>query len=285
MEPEFHKNPAETFLSRIRAVLPELHRAERKLGTFLLDFPGDLASYDAQELARLSGVSKATVSRFVRRIGFENYEVARRAARDERQTGSRHFLAHAESMPAETQLAVSVQEEMANVAWTFERIDPAELEALAETILSARRVWLIGYRISRVFVDYLYWQLLKIVPSATALPQAGESLGEYIAEMSSDDVVILVALRRRTANTSQLIEECKRAGADLALISDEGSQPDDRARWHFRCRIETSSPQFNHAAVVSLCHQIVTRTTVRAGKEARHRLRLIDEANERLGEV
>ena len=70
MEPQFQADTPTTFLARIRAVLPELHRAEHKLGSFLLDFPGDLAAYDAQELARLSGVSKATVSRFVRRIGF-----------------------------------------------------------------------------------------------------------------------------------------------------------------------------------------------------------------------
>ncbi|SFI47318.1 MurR/RpiR family transcriptional regulator [Celeribacter neptunius] len=285
MEPQFHQNPQETFLSRIRAVLPELHRAERKLGTFLLDFPGDLASYDAQELARLSGVSKATVSRFIRRIGFENYEVARRAARDERQTGSRHFLAHAENVPTESQLSVSVQEEIANVAWTFERIDTAELEALAEAILASRRVWLIGYRISRIFADYLYWQLLKVVPSATVIPQAGESLGEYTAEMTPEDVVILVALRRKAANTDPLIAECQRQGGTTALVTDEGHPPDHRARWHFRCRIETSSPQFNHASVMSLCHQIVTRTTVKAGRDAQHKLRLIDEANERLGEV
>lgn len=103
--------------------------------------------------------------------------------------------------------------------------------------------------------------------------------------MTSEDLVILVALRRKAANTESLIMECQRQGVVTALITDEGHQPDHRARWHFRCRIETSSPQFNHAAVMSLCHQIVTRTTVKAAGDARHRLRLIDEANERLGEV
>ncbi|WP_121629282.1 MurR/RpiR family transcriptional regulator [Tropicibacter alexandrii] len=281
MEPQFHEKSPASFLSRIRDALPDLHRAERKLGAFLLDFPGDLASYDAQELARLSGVSKATVSRFVRRIGFENYETARRAARDERQTGSRHFIAHA----GPATLPETLSEEMANIAWTLDRIAPEELDALADAILKARRVWLVGYRISRVFADYLYWQLLKVIPAATAIPQAGESLGEYTAEMTADDLVILVALRRRAANTEPLIAEFDRMGVPLALITDDGCAPDSRARWHVRCRIETSSPQFNHAAVVNICHRIVTQTTLKAGSEARRRLRQIDEANERMGEV
>ncbi len=282
MKSEFHKT---TFLARIRTSLPDLHRAERKLGTFLLDFPGDLASYDAQELARLSGVSKATVSRFVRRIGFDSYESARRAAREERQNGSRHFLAHAEDKPAETQIATSMQEELQNIAWTFERIDVADLDALAQSIVSARKVWLAGYRISRSIADYVYWQLVKVVPDATVIPQAGESLGEHFAAMRPDDLVIWIALRRRMANTDDALAELQSLGIRTALITDEGSAVDDRVCWHFRCRIETSSPQFNHASVLSLCHQIVTRATVQAGLEGRTRLRQIDEINERLKEV
>lgn len=283
MEPEFHTG--QTFLSRIRTSLPDLHPAERRLAAFLLDFPGDLASYDAQELARLSGVSKATVSRFVRRIGFDGYETARRAAREERQTGSRRFLAHAENVPTERQLATSVQEEWQNTSWTFERIDTADLDALAEAIVSARKVWIAGYRISRSFADYLYWQLVKVIPDVAVIPQAGESLGEHFAAFQQDDLVIWVALRRRMANTDAAIDALSTQNVRFALITDEGSSPEDRAQWHFRCRIETSSPQFNHASVISLCHQIVTRATLLAGLDARTRLRRIDEINERLGEV
>jgi len=78
-------------LGQVREALPSLHPAERRLGEFICDFPVELASYDAQELARLANVSKATVSRFVRRLGFENYDRARRPAREESQTGSRQF--------------------------------------------------------------------------------------------------------------------------------------------------------------------------------------------------
>lgn len=283
MKPQFQKDS--TFLSKVKAALPELHRAERTLGAFLLDFPGDLASYDAQELARLSGVSKSTVSRFVRRIGFENYESARRAAREERQSGSRHFLAHSQSVPPEQQLATSLQEELENIARTFERIDTTELDAVAQTIATSRKVWVVGYRISHSFAAYVYWQLIKVVPEIALIPQAGESLGEHFAAMQPDDIVIWIALRQKMGNTEAALVQLDRLGIPTALITDDGTEPDHRANWHFRCRIETSSPQFNHASVTSLCHQIVTRTTLRAGLDARTRLRRIDEFNQRLGEV
>lgn len=283
MKSEFQNE--QSFLKRVKTALPTLHRAERKLGAFLLDFPGDLASYDAQELARLSGVSKSTVSRFVRRLGFETYESARRAAREERQKGSRHFLAHAESIPPEQQLATSLQEELENVSRTFERIETAELDQLATAVVSARKVWIAGYRISHSFASYVYWQLVKVVPDASLIPQAGESLGEHFAAMQADDVVIWIALRQRMGNTDPALAHLAQQGITTALISDDGTEPDTRVNWHFRCRIETSSPQFNHASVMSLCHQIVTRATLTAGLEGRTRLRRIDQFNTDLGEV
>lgn len=275
----------EPFLTRVRASLPELHRAEQKLGSFLLDFPGELASYDAQELARLSGVSKATVSRFVRRLGFDNYESARRAVREESQTGSRHFLAHSQTVPSEKQLATSLTEEMENVAQTFARINTADLDAVAKAIVEARKVWVVGYRISHSFAEYIYWQLTKVVPNATVIPRSGESLGEHLAAMQSDDLVIWIALRQRMSNTDAAIGELQKLDIPTALIGDDGQQEDVRVRWQFRCRIETTSPQFNHAAVMSLCHQIVTRATLVADMDGRLRLRKIDEINSNLGEV
>ena len=59
-----------SFLSRVRHILPDLSPAERKLGELVRDFPGELASFSASELADLAAVSNATVSRFVRRLGY-----------------------------------------------------------------------------------------------------------------------------------------------------------------------------------------------------------------------
>ena len=72
------KLPAASFLARVREAFASLHPTEKKLAEFVLDFPGELASYSASELARLSGVSNATVTRFIRRLGYTNFEAARR---------------------------------------------------------------------------------------------------------------------------------------------------------------------------------------------------------------
>jgi len=273
------------FLARVRAQLPDLHRAEYKLGCFLLEFPGDLASYDAQELARLCGVSKATVSRFVRRLGFENYDAARRAARDERQQCNGQINVRPRQRSETAEISEAVRDEIDNLIWTYQQVDADDLESLADAVVSSRRVWLVGFRLCRVFADYLQSQLVQVAPTCASIPQPGVSLGEYVTEIGPEDLVICVALGRREGRTEALLDELRRSAVPIALIGDEEAGLAAGVRWQFRCRTETSEAQGSHAAVLSLCSQIGARATQRAGAIARSRLRRIDEVNARLGEV
>lgn len=272
----------EPMLARIHAIKPKLHPAEKRLADFLSDFPGELASYDAQELAKLANVSKATVSRFVRRIGYANYEAARKHAREESLSGSRIYLAHARSKDAEASLDLGMIEERANLNRTFRDISARELEAISAAVTSAHKVWVIGQRINYSFAAYLYWQLTKVVPSIQIAPGPGETLGEHIASIAEDDVVICFAVRRRMSGTSRMIDEIARIGARIVLVSDEGLENNERAEWHLKCHTRTSSPQFEHTSVIALCHQLVIRATLKSDASARERLRRIDEINERL---
>jgi len=276
-------DPSTSFLERVRSALPDLHPAERRLGAFLAEFPGEIASYDAQELARLAQVSKATVSRFVRRLGFENYEQARRMAREEGRTGSRLFLAHPDGL-AEADLP-GIGEEIDNLEASFRQIDPAAIASLAAALLSARKVWLVGFRISQSFATYLYWQLLKVLPDVAVIPRGGETMGEHVVAMRPGDCVIVFGLRRRVAGLDAMMAAMATAGPRLCYISDENAPPPRVADWHFQCQTRTRTPQFNHVAVLALCHRIMVATTLQAGRAGRERLQRIETLNERLGEL
>ena len=272
-----------SFLERVRKSLPELHPAERKLGEFLTQFPGEIASYNAQELARLADVSKATVSRFVRRLGFENYEEARRMARDESRTGSRLFLAHPDHLSVPVHPGIA--EEVDNLERSFSQIRPEQIDAVAAELLQARRVWLVGFRISQSFATYLYWQLLKVLPDVAVVPRGGETMGEHIAVMDARDCVIVFGLRRRVSSMDILLDSISETGAKLCYITDESAPTRKDADWHFHCVTATSTPQFNHAAVLALCHRVMVATTRQAGRDGRAQLNLIEQLNERLGQL
>lgn len=274
-----------SFLSRIRAALPTLHPAERRLGEFLCDFPGELASYDAQELARLANVSKATVSRFVRRLDYASYDEARRHARLEQRSGSRLFLDHAAPGSSDAPMLSALEQCKSNLDQTFNIIPQADIDALAQAMLSARKVWVVGFRAGHSIADYMRWQLTQVIESVVSIPGGGETLGEHLASISNDDCVIILGLRRRVAATAALLDYVASTRAALAYVTDESVEQDRRAHWHFRCQTASTGPMFNHVSVMALCHILVMRSIELSTGKGRARLRRIEAANELIGEL
>lgn len=274
-----------SFLTRVRSALPHLHPAERRLGEFVCEFPGELASYDAQELARLANVSKATVSRFVRKLDYSNYDEARKHAREEQKTGSRLFLTLPSEDNPESTLAASLMQGKANLERTFGAITQTEIDAVANALLSARKCWVVGFRAAHPLADYLRWQLIQVIETIVAIPGGGETLGESLASIRPDDCVILFGLRRRVSQTDAILDHVASTGAALLYITDEGVQPDKRPRWHFRCHTAASGPLFSHVSVMAVCHMIAMQTIELAGGKARARLNAIEAMNDQLGEL
>ena len=275
----------QSFLTRVRQILPRLHPAERRLGEFVCDFPGELASYSAQELAALAHVSKATVSRFVQRLGYENYDEARRHARAEKQTGSRLFLTTAADAGAEQSVAAHVAQGVANREATFLAISDSQISSAASAILQARKVWVVGFRASHPFASYLQWQLTQVVENIVAIPAGGQTLGEHLVSLAQDDVVIVFGLRRRIARMDLVLGQIEKSKARLLYVTDEGVPFLSSATWHFRCHTLAPGPLFNHVSVMALCHLITTRCIEISGVSGRNRLRGIEVLNDSLEEL
>lgn len=274
-----------SFLYRVRQALPDLHPAEKRLGEFVCDFPGELASYSAQELAALAHVSKATVTRFIQRLGYETYEEARRHARAEKQTGSRLFLANALDPSGGQSVNAHVAQAIANLEATFLAITDSQIEAVTDCMMAARKVWVMGFRSSYPFASYLQWQLTQVIEEIVAIPGPGQTLGEHLVSLGPDDIIIFFAMRRRVAQLDSILAHIRKTKARLLYITDENAAFEGGATWHFQCQTLAPGPQFNHTAVMALCHLLITRCLEKAGVEGRKRLRHIEMLNERLDEL
>ena len=110
-------------------------------------------------------------------------------------------------------------------------------------------------------------------------------MGEHLAGISRDDVVIIFGLRRRVTQTDAVISAIEASGAQLALISDESMQLRARAAWHFRCTTDSPGPLFSHVGVMALLNLITNRTIDMAAEAGRKRLTAIEAANDLLGEL
>lgn len=281
-----------SFVGRIREQLDQLSPSERRLAEFALDLPGDLAGYTASELATLAQVSNATVTRFVRRLGYASFDDARKHVRSEQRAGSP--LAMAATTPATEAVADDFvgahrQQSLANIDATYRRLSSNEISQIAEAILAARKVWVVGFRSSHPLAMYFRWQLLQIVPSAQVIPGAGETLGEHLAGISADDVVIVFALRRRIRLMPAIVAQLANACPNLVYITERNAlakaSAKTPAKWSLQCDVQGPGVLDNHTAVIGLCHLIVTQVMTLAGNPGRRQLGLVEAFHDALDEI
>ncbi len=274
-----------SFIARVRSKLDEMHPAERRLGELICDFPGEMASYSASELARLAGVSNATVTRFVRHLGYRSFSEARRSAREESRTGSRLFLestdAGSDSLWLESYSAQSVENLEQTLTWT----GPDQIDEIANTILSSRKVWVIGYRANHSFATYIHWQLSQVIENITVIPSGGQTMGEHLVNLNPDDCVIVFGLRRRVLQLNAILASVVGSGAKLLYLTDEAAAGQAGTTWHIKCQTRTPGPLFDHVSVMAISYALVSRVIELSGASGRTRLHEIEKLHDQLSEL
>jgi DNA-binding MurR/RpiR family transcriptional regulator len=271
---------------RIRAAYGELPPAERRIADAVLNFPGDLAGYSATELAAIAEVSNTAVSRFVRRLGFANYEAMRRLARQEQEEGSPLYLiGRSGAGPAALLAERHVETVTANLRRTFSPAAAATLAGVAAAIAVAPQVWTAGFRHGRFFADYLRWSLMHARPRVRQLPGSGETLGESLVDVGSGDVLVVFAIRRRVATLRALVAAAADAGARILLVTDPGMIATERAEWVVRCETRTRGAVDDHTAAIAIAHILTEGALLELQETARQRLGEIDDLHDRLAEL
>ena len=277
--------PVDSFVRRVRSRLDELPAVERQLADFLLEFPGELASYAANELAKLANVSPSTVSRFIRHVGFENYEEARRLVREEKQTGSPLFQQASGKRQGTNVAATHYEQSQANLKATFDRLSPTELAAMVKAIVAAPKVLVFGSRSSHAFAVYLRWQIIQVVAHVTAIPGAGETMSEHVADLGERDCVVVFGVRRQTGQMGVALEAATRAKSKVIYISDQMSPDYAPATWSIQCQCRGPGVLDNHVSVMAVCDLLATMVIEASGKAGRKRMADIEQAHGESGEI
>ncbi|UZN02452.1 MurR/RpiR family transcriptional regulator [Cellulomonas sp. S1-8] len=264
---------------RVAARYADLPPQERKGADVLLEHFGDLATYSAAELATLAGVSKATMSRLFRSLGFDDFTQVRDHLRALRGHGLPMTLgsatdldAHAEAEGAAVRCAVAAL--------------AVHLDAVADLLAHAPRVVVVGLRTSYPVALHLRQQLTQVRPQVALLPQPGQSWSEDVVDLSPQDAVVLVAFRRRPPGVRALAERLRAAGTPVVLLADPTARAlATHVTWWVECPVQTRGAFDSYAAASSVVALLADAVLTRRGRTGEQRVTAIDSAYRTLGEV
>ncbi|TCV03326.1 RpiR family transcriptional regulator [Samsonia erythrinae] len=260
---------------RLRDRYGELSPQEQRVADFIFDHFDDLISYNSAELARLSGVSKATVSRLFKRLGYPSYRDMRDELRTLRQSGM-PLTDNRDAVQGNTLLARHYKQEMANLTQWINHIDPARFGAVIQALMQARRLCLLGLRNSYPVALHLRQQLLQIRQQVTLLAQPGQTLSEELVDMTAQDVVIVVAFRRRPRLIQPLLMQLQKRGVPVLLLCEaQASALMSQATWSLCVPLDSVSAFDSYSSAMSLVNVIsnaLLHEMLRDGRQRIHQI-------------
>lgn len=262
---------------RLRATYEQLSPQEQRVAAFIVDHFDDLISYNSAELARLSGVSKATVSRLFKRLGYDRYKDMREELRTLRQSGM-PLTENRDAVQGNTLLARHYKQEMANLTQWISLLDTQQFAEVVTALNTSKRVFIIGLRNSWPVAMHLRQQLLQIRSDVWLLPQPGQTLAEEVVDISEHDCVIAIAFRRRPRIIKPLLANLHKRQVPLLVMSEaQGSGLTPYCRWHFAAPLDSVSAFDSYSSAMSLVNLLSNAVLHEALSTGRQRIHHIAE--------
>jgi DNA-binding MurR/RpiR family transcriptional regulator len=230
-------DPDRGILISIRAALPGLRPAERRVAEAVLEDPAGVAGRSISALAAQCRTSGATVLRFCRAIGYAHYPdlriaLARETGREEADNGSGVALT-GDISPTD-----SLEEIVAKIAYSDARaiedtaatLDLAALSRAIVAVATAERVDIYGIGASGFVAQDLHQKLHRIGLVSSVWPDPHAALTSA-ALLGPRDVAIAISHTGTTIDTIEALRLASDGGATTIAITNFGRSPlTDHAR-------------------------------------------------------
>ncbi|MCX0498950.1 MurR/RpiR family transcriptional regulator HpxU [Erwinia billingiae] len=270
---------------RLRSHYPQLSPQEQRVGDFVFDHFDDLISYNSAELARLSGVSKATVSRLFKRLGYEKYKDMRDELRTLRQSGM-PLTDNRDAVQGNTLLARHYKQEMANLTQWVNEVDSAQFGEVVQHLANSKRVFVVGLRNAYPVALHFRQQLLQARGGIQVLPQPGQTLSEELVEVTQEDMVVVLAFRRRPRIIKPLLQQLQHDGIPTLVICEPQAQAIIAlARWQLCAPLDSVSAFDSYASANSLINLLANAVLHELLTEGRQRIHQIADLYSHLDEL
>ncbi|MCI2049704.1 MAG: MurR/RpiR family transcriptional regulator [Lachnospiraceae bacterium] len=216
-------------MERIRSRYDSMSRKNKILADFITRHAREAVFMTASEMEKHAGVSEPTVVRFAAGLGYGSYSGCISALRACMTDNSRpeNSIAHRYSgCDADRILASAVDEDVRKIKAIVESNDAMALDAAAEEILSAERVYLMGLHRCAPLAELLSDYLNICVPGVVLLTSAdADELFEKMMHISDRDVMIGISFPQYSLRTIKALEFANDRNAKLISITDRRHSP------------------------------------------------------------
>ena len=201
--------------------------AEKKIADYMMEHKADVVDMTVGELAKASGTSDATVSRFCRRCGFKGFHSLKLAlAREvlEEERGDVNISNDIDRHDLSQSLQNILANKVAELTETVNMMKPENLEQILDKLEHARMVQLaaVGNTIPVALDGAFKFNQLGI---AAVAGDIWESQTAYTFNLGPEDVILIISNSGSSKRLMTLAQGAKENGCTLILITNNSNSP------------------------------------------------------------
>lgn len=247
---------------RLDGAASELTPQERRLAAHLVEHLERWGYLSSSELAAQLGVHRSTVVRFAQHVGFAGYPEMQAAVRDayvQAVSGSHDLVLTGSDGEGSSTVQAVYQRELQNLQRSYAHLDVAALEATVERLATARRVVAMGRRFSYPIALHVSLVLRTMREGVDAAPGAGGTSVDQLFDLTADDFVLVVSLRRHSREVQRTLRYLADAAVPVTVLTDAspGDDVPDGIRV-LRAHVGGAGVLDSYTALVSVSHALLT---------------------------
>ena len=183
----------------------------------------------AAKLGEVVGVSESTVVRFATQLGYKGYPGFQKAleelVRNKLNSIQRMEVTYGRISQSEIIEAV-LHSDIEKIKLTLEAIDQKAFDLAIDTLLNAKRVYVIGIRSCAPLASFLSFYLNLVCQNVTLVnTNSSSEIFEQLIRINEEDVIVGISFPRYSMRTLKALEFASNRKAKVITLTDSVHSP------------------------------------------------------------
>lgn len=269
-------------LTRLDEKYPKLSKGQKRLTDYIRDNYDKAAFLTAAKLGDAVGVSESTVVRFASQLGYRGYPEFQKAlgemVRTKLNSIQRMEVTYGRIAQSEI-LATVLQSDIEKIKLTMESIDQHAFDLAVDTLLKARKIYVIGIRSCAPLANFLTFYLNLICDNVISVhTNSSSEIFEQLIRISEDDVIIGISFPRYSMRTLKALEFASNRNAKVITLTDSVHSPMNLySSCNLIARSDMASIVDSLVAPLSVINALVVALCMKKQKEVIETLETLEE--------
>ena len=216
-------------LNIIHDNMSSFSKGQKRIAAFIMDSYDKAAFMTASKLGQTVNVSESTVVRFAAELGYDGYPKMQKALQKmirNRLTSVQRIEMANDQIGNEDVVESVLRSDIAKIRSTLDELDHESFDRAVDSIVNARRIYILGVRSSSALSRFLAFYFNLIFDNVIEIGSNNVSEDyEQIMRVGKEDVVIGVSFPRYSRRTVKAMEYAHDRGASLVAITDSEASP------------------------------------------------------------